>query len=335
LDVTTQNVGPNFQGHDIIAVFEAIKKSPEVREKGEFETTAAFDTRRSGFSNHPLIGTTTPGDHFGFLLATAPASMPESKFDADTQTLSIILRGARIDFLAPYHKLDAVLVRSPNYDRSTYVASNAFGAKATVTELYGQAYGLAFDLDSWVFRASPSDARELTYTMKMSSDEARVLKPDLKIILVCRLSEPWLRTSAHGHDATIDDPYKVLVGDNYLQVIPEQVWILNGRTGQVITKLSEATFTTEKGLFALDVSTTRGVFSYKALIDDVGEKSGMLSSSTTFFAKRRIVLTFDAPTALSAVRMKLNDKSYEPHWDIVTIPGTDAITSATAVVTVP
>ncbi len=45
MDLTRTNLGSNFVGHDITAVFDAIKNSPALKEKSEFESTSAFETR--------------------------------------------------------------------------------------------------------------------------------------------------------------------------------------------------------------------------------------------------------------------------------------------------
>jgi hypothetical protein len=72
------------------------------------------------------------------------------------------------------------------------------------------------------------------------------LKPDAKLLLVCRLTEPWLRTTASGHDPTFSEPFETIVGESYLQVIPEQLWVFNSRTGEVVRKVAAASVGTEQ-----------------------------------------------------------------------------------------
>ena len=251
LNLTESNVGLNFHGHDIIAVFKAVEKSPALKEKGEFESSSTFETRRAGFLNRPFYGDLSPNDYFGFVVPSGDIiSSPEFKYDADTQTLAITLEGHSkelIEFkklielpITEYvpHLLDTILIRrtAVNHGKS-YMASNAFGAKVRVHEASWDEYGIAFEPASWLF-PSPSGSPSFTYKLKMTPDEARALEPYAKLMLICRLAEPWLKSSAGGGDATFDEPYQNFVGEKYLVVNPEQLWLFNVKTGEVVRKLS-------------------------------------------------------------------------------------------------
>jgi len=254
LNLTESNVGPNFHGHDIIAVFKAVEKSPALKEKGEFESSSIFEMRRAGFLNRPFYGDLSSNDYFGFVVPSGDiTSSPEFKYDPDTQTLAITLTGASKEFielpknLYVPHPLDTILIHRTvvNHGKS-YMASNAFGAKVRVHEASWDEYGIAFEPASWLF-PSPSGSPSFTYKLKMTPDEARALEPYAKLMLICRLAEPWLRRSTEGGDATFDEPYQNFVGDKYLVVNPEQLWVFNGKTGEVVTKLSASSVPRDEG----------------------------------------------------------------------------------------
>jgi hypothetical protein len=50
-DQSRTTLGPGFRGHDITAIFRSIQRLPNLKNKGEFETTAAYEERRASFAN--------------------------------------------------------------------------------------------------------------------------------------------------------------------------------------------------------------------------------------------------------------------------------------------
>jgi hypothetical protein len=241
--------------------------------------------------------------------------------------------------------LDGVLIQRIMRDEDSYIGSNAFGAKVEVRRTYAEEYSVEFRQDNWLFRASQGDSRTFTYRLAMTPDEARTMKADAKLVLVCRLTPPWLRHSAHGHDATINEPYETLIGDNYLQAEAEQLWILNQRNGEVIRKLSGLSTAGESNEqkprhtpLLLEVSPA-SVSSIKIAIDDGTERSDVLGGTKTFAATRKIVLILEFPISLSDITLKLNGKPYAPNWstDATRIGSSEVflIRSATAVITAP
>lgn len=355
LDVTLSNVGAAFLGQDITAVAEAIKKSPALAEKSEFESTSAFETRRAGFLDHPLYGTVRPTGYFGFVVEDDSAFAPAFKYDADSQVLAVTLAGNSEHFIMEKDQatLDTLPIRLVVLSRDNYIGSNAFGAKVSVARTYAEQYGLALSQKNWLLH-SPSDetSRTFTYLLSMRPEEARATKTDAKILLVCLLSRPWLRHAVHSHDPTIDEPTETVIEENYLQISPEQVWVFNQKTGEVIRKLTESSVATDKDAqlalrlrqtpLILDVSPGRHIVQLSVAIDDGPERLEYLSGgSKTFTAKRQIVLTQSglmSPEDLSGMTFTLNGKPYAPNWTKDAFAeGTrdELIRSATTVITVP
>jgi PDZ domain len=248
LDLGQTNLGADFVGHDITAVFETIRNSPALKEKSEFESTSAFQRRRSGFSDQPLFANVTPTGFFAFVVEGVVYA-PQFKYDADAQMLAVALSAQTVSFTMDKDKptLDGVRIRRINIDRDSYIGSNAYGAKIKVDRTYASEFGVAFNQGNWLFRtAERYSLQQFSYLLAIGPDEAKALKADLKLLLVCRLTDPWFRHSAHGHDPTVTEPYETLVDENYLQISPEQVWIFNSRTGEVVRKLSESSIAADQ-----------------------------------------------------------------------------------------
>lgn len=222
-------------------MFKAVKNSPTLKEKSEFETTAAFQVRRSRFADEPLIGDLKPTGLLAFLVEDS-ALATHFMYDADAQTLAATITGRTMRFIMDADKatLDGVLVRNVTRSRDTYIGGNAFGANVKVDRTFIEEFGLAFEQGGWLFREPARSPREFTYLLAMDAKEAERTKADLRLVFVCRLVAPWIRKGAHGHDATVSEPYEMVIRENYLQVVPEQLWVVNARTGDVIRKITSA-----------------------------------------------------------------------------------------------
>jgi hypothetical protein len=108
-----------------------------------------------------------------------------------------------------------------------------------VDRTYSEDFGVAFAPDMWVF-ASRGLSRMFKHRLAMGPEEAREFKPDAQLLFVCHLIQPWMGYSVSGHDPTFSQPHETLVGESYLQVVPEELWVFNSRTGEVIQKYSSS-----------------------------------------------------------------------------------------------
>jgi len=245
LSLTETNVGRDFSGHDITAIVAAIEKA-KLKDKTEFESTPAFQERRAQFLTHPLYASVMPLDYLGFVVdgESLPSQFaPAFKYDADSQALGITVTGRESLFILEKDQptLDSVLVRRILRTQDNYVGGNAFGAKVEVEHTYSEEYGIAFQQNNWLFKSSKALMyRQFKHSFALSPEEAITLKPDAKLVLVCRLSEPLSRHSAHGHDPTISEPFETITGENYLQAEPEELWVFNQKTGEVLLKITKS-----------------------------------------------------------------------------------------------
>ncbi len=278
LNLNSENLGPNFRGHDVVAVFSAIKSSPWLTPKSEFESTVNFDRRRNTFVDRPLYSNLKPSDYFAFVIG---GDAVEVNYDADFQLLSFTLTAQTIKFLLEDGSptLDAIPIRHAVHTRGQYLGSNAFGATTVVTRATSEDYGVAFVPDTWLF----GDSHAFSYHVPMRPEDARVIKTIAKLLLICRLSEPWLRQQSYRVNPTIDIPSESQFNDRYLQVAPEQLWLFNARTGQVIVKLTEQFVRSQVGVTsaaARALAEDGGYLSDSQVLADKGQASRCAVLST-------------------------------------------------------
>jgi hypothetical protein len=123
------------------------------------------------------------------------------------------------------------------------------------------------------------------------------------------LTDPWLRHTIYSKSPTVCYPFDLFADENYLEVVPDQLWLVNIRTGKVFQKWPEA------AILLLTVTIASGRQAYRVLIDDCPPRMGMIESGTvTFRAVKRLVLVLAHPKTLTDIIMTLNGKSYTPLW---------------------
>ncbi len=297
LDLNLRSLGLNFRGHDIRAVVAAVAKG--VRERSEFETTAAYNARLEAFPTTTIYGQLTADSDLAFV-----SDSVDSAYDADHQVLNINLG-----------TFPSVLIRDSWQRRGHYVGTNGFGASVTVLKSDRYSYYLDF-LDEWLFQ-SP------TYGIKMTAAEAAGFKRDGRLVFVCRLSKPWISQSSENYEPTFTAPVEGVAEEDHLYVIAEQLWVYQARTGAVLHKFVGETIDRDRPL-SLEVSFPLSGVRYSVGIDGGEEHSDWVRGETRkFVANNKIVLRIENyGLPLEGMTLKLNGKPYLAKWapDFVT-PG--------------
>lgn len=324
-DPSATHLAPQFKGHDIVAISDYIKQAPALAPKSEFETTAAYEARRASFPREKLTGNINADSHLAFVIdeERLRGSAEEFRYNADAGVLKVSLTGRGEKFFLERNQpeMQTVTIRSSIQSSEKYMASNAFGAKVEVTDIYSESYGLSFSSPSWVFERSYAFSQVVT----MAPELASKIKADLRFLIVCRLQEPWYLHSATGHDATIDNPVKVTEGLNFLQVLPEQIWIVDVRSGEIISKFNPETFEADKAEklkaelrefpLIIELSADNNVVPLRVRSDD-GEEHfiAVNKNRQTLRAKTQVALRWSVPSDTSDLTITVNGKPYNAHW---------------------
>ena len=223
-------LGSHFWGNDPEAVITAISRSDATKPKAEFETTAEYETRINDARTANRRRIVFVFQDYSSLVVGAQFS-----YDADNSTMTAELNLARARFLegsgfTSYYTTDFTnIVRS----RSEYVGTNAFGAKTTITKTFIERYGIVFSLPAW-FRQSGTGLSDLSLTFPLGVAQARDLKPNLRIGVICRVEDGKTMHTTDGSKPTFSEPYDTTIDKHYLVALPELLVIFDERTGGVL-----------------------------------------------------------------------------------------------------
>jgi hypothetical protein len=334
LDINTTNLGPSFAGHDVVGIYTVLKKTPSLAPKGEYETTAQFEQRNSEIARKPILGSIAPNDYFAFVISRerVQGSWPlKLTYDADLRLLQTDFTGEYSDFA-----LDA------DKARRTTILMREVESDSSARQRASDSYSISLAKD-WLFQPERSHL-SFSHLIDLAPEEAKSYKDELQALMVCRLAPPWTRRNVFGHGTVSSGG---LFNANYLEVVLEQLWLYNSRTGEVLEKITEESLSKNKNQqLALKVRQTPLILELSATnfssafltVDGVPRGSDTFNKEhpLTVTAKREIEIMISSPK-LSELAFQLNGQPYSPQWKKVShfVGRQEFVESATAIITAP
>lgn len=248
-DVGAEKLPPNYKGADVARLYALLtKKAP--KGKSEFETTAEYEKRIAeiAFDDIYALKIESAYDFRGLTI---------HPYDADLQKIQIILE---TEPLSDYSSLDyrsSLLIKGADRASSSYVGSNAYGAKLEVKDFTATHYGIALvnqvDFGDIGYKHSSNkileSVRELKVEIHVPPDKAKVLKESVGVLILCkpalyRANSKIIPTRENdltfeqfnSSKATIDKPESHFFQRKYINVEVLGVWVYDIRTGEVLSK---------------------------------------------------------------------------------------------------
>ncbi|MFL6672898.1 MAG: hypothetical protein ACJ8LG_06380 [Massilia sp.] len=232
LEPASDSLPSHYLGHDCRSFAKKIASLSA--EKGEFETTAAYNERVAAMSNRAVVGETTLADTVGFVPASDAVSMLTDKYDADRGTLNVSTYwGGGMQMVGTDIVTSTKLTYRPKAHRS-YQASNAYGKTVTVESTTYDTCGLAFSNVKYGSYVSSRISEEII----MSPEEARAAKGNIAIMYVGNLTSPFRVEFSDYLKPAIDSPREAAWGGDALVMNLSQIWLFNKETGKVYKKIS-------------------------------------------------------------------------------------------------
>jgi TonB family protein len=238
LPLMVDTLGTNFNGHDIAAIVNDLQHSPLGLPKSEFETSKEYDQRIK-------ILLTSKLRQYVFVL---PRSDIQLNYDADQRQMNVTVRAAWLvgfddsrlntgGTSSDIYFWSAIEFRSILRSRTQYTGSNAFGVKATVTRATFDDFGIILDRTNSMFQETDSSGdREATLSIEMAANEAKAVKPFLRVALVCTLASPLVFETTDQTTPTISSPLQFRTTTHHVVVHPDELWVYDVRSGHIFGK---------------------------------------------------------------------------------------------------
>jgi TonB family protein len=227
--LTDETLKKGQRGVDIEKLLAAILKTKPPT-KSEFESKADFDLRMTKFSERKFLGDIGPGSRIAVLqsVTTFPADdygerVVKVQFDAESEKMAVEMSSEL--FCGLTLKRNIVPKRQ-------YTATNGFGQKVTVTEvdetktclIFGETGKVKFPLLS------------LDVEFSLSKKDAASVKPNLGVVVIGRLAQPYSEEERSHERPTGKYPVEKNIVRRSIVLNVEDVWVINTTTGLILAK---------------------------------------------------------------------------------------------------
>jgi hypothetical protein len=250
----------NYLGHNATEIYKSLNEIKKGSAKGEFETTEAFSQRIAAEASKPLVASLTRNSIFAFVI-----SRPNTKYDADQQLMSVNqkLSSAYVG-ASPHSQKMSLNWDIVSRDASSYTGSNAYGAQVKVERNLADFYTLAFanyeqfpiiqyltpseqETEErinkiWASAGSARPKKDIkehaTFgtNIKMDVQKAIKAKGNIKILIVCRVTEPYAFEGSIYRKPTIKSPRESAFLFRNLNVELLEIWFFDNATGEIYAK---------------------------------------------------------------------------------------------------
>lgn len=151
-------------------------------------------------------------------------------YDAESQVMSTSLDPFRFPLtddpcrkcFVPY----AVTMKSVVTSSKKYPGTNGFGASMIITEDSIDEYGVLF--------AEESTVEPISASWPMMPDRAKMLKPNLRIVLSGKLTDSHVYQDSRIVPATFDNPLKLIIHKYYILVNVTDAAVLDASSGKTV-----------------------------------------------------------------------------------------------------
>ena len=244
-DVNSERLPPNFQGHDVEALYAALQK---IRPKGEYETSAAYKERLEAVRSTSLYGSVLGSSAIAVIMPKTDILVGDEEgfswtYDADKAVLRLRVKnfergGAFTSSGTGFSDRSlnwcddcppVLTVSSHVVDSGYYEGQTALGVWSGIRKHYVVGYGLT--IDPWDVNTD--------YDLPLPVSEAKLIRPNLRLVVVGHLEPPWTSpTQEVWHEPTLDDPVNKDVKVHVIMFQPEQLWIVDIKSGEILMKIA-------------------------------------------------------------------------------------------------
>lgn len=252
-------IDPRYTGFPAAEVIAAIEKLTG-SQKGEFESTADYNARKAAALTAKFLDDSSVEDIFAFSVPVGKGGKYSDglryEFNADTGNVNLYALPKSSKYLslngigAPDYQtnrresrgLDQFTLSTKIESQSTYQGSNAYGATVTVEKTHMSSAGIAanripflkFERD-FVY-ANPAVASQF----KLDNAQAAAELPELKALIVMKLSEPYVVYNFTHKEPKRDSPTDISMQAKFLTGDVLGIVYYSGRTGEIFARLPEA-----------------------------------------------------------------------------------------------
>lgn len=243
LDLLTDKLSSEYLGQSVEDIFHAYQKRVK-NQKDEFETSADFERRVAALEQEPLVGNIKSYDCLAYAVTPIEIKFYDApgkgeigivkthekevlaRYDAESGIITV--KPSWVDcYYATWPKASCIATVREYYRFPPYIAQNAMGATMTVTYSKIFSYGVLF---------RDANADDFTISISMPPEKAKALKNNLGLLVLYKLTEPYIKSDYNVITPTFSDPRKTEELSSHLIANVVEVWLYNFKTGEIYRK---------------------------------------------------------------------------------------------------
>lgn len=217
---------PSYKGHDIEHIYMIFFQT--LLGKGEFEKTEDYKKR---------LQAVNLDDVYAFRVTNKDGL--NLKYDPDNELLHLEIDTLTVNQIMPrIEDIDSFIVlKTTSKKISSYVGSNAFGAKKQIKKYDAQKYGVHV----LKMQSQPQPQLYDSLDFNLSISDAKKYKDNLNALIICR---PYIKddTLAFVGGYYAEPTFKVPIGISYavsgINIELLEIWIYDFKTGKILHKES-------------------------------------------------------------------------------------------------
>lgn len=236
LNLNLTQLPPNYRGQNPADVYNSLVK--KFREQQEFETKEDYKKRLVQSSLTPVIGNISMD---GYFVATVGLSVDAMKYDADRRSLKLSVPSKASLYSNSFNPPISLQIGEEFGVIDTYIGQNGYGVEKQVDKTQTNYFELIFrNPKDFKYKDSgfTTIAGDLNFLIPMLPSVAMSAKPDLRMLIVYQLQEPYIEYYKSHVTAKVTDPEEKYLYWHYINANARQIWFYNATTGEVYQKIS-------------------------------------------------------------------------------------------------
>lgn len=223
-DEQVDRLPANFRGHDAFALYQAVSKAKPPT-KSEFETADDFASRAATWERRQLVGSVSAEGPLALVMSDRSPSIL-SRYDAEIKKLSLDIHYSRRNVYKSGHSRLQIFAHARRV--GSYVATNAFNRRVQVERFARNEFALQVNRGG-----SPG---RYFLEAELEPEVARAEKAHMALLYIGKLIPPYVTAESEREEPTISSPEDVSISRYVLHMDVAKVWLVNTRTGEVLTK---------------------------------------------------------------------------------------------------
>ncbi|HMQ03802.1 MAG TPA: energy transducer TonB [Pyrinomonadaceae bacterium] len=215
-------IPPKLQIVDFDKIYESVVIARQSLKKGEFETTEQYNLRSSA----PIKLTNDLTANDTFILMHPGRGL--ASYDADSQKMLVEIKSSDSS-RTRYPKFEVEQSEKP---LGSYVGSNAYGGRTTVTKIARTTKSLIVQN----FNVYQKDAK-FTAEFGVLLKDAPTTKESLQVLYFLQLVGPYAADSFYTIEPTFSRPTELQLSEHSLVGNLKEIWIIDNRSKNVLFKI--------------------------------------------------------------------------------------------------